>query len=236
MKKDLIIATLLTFCSISTLFMIVPTESSVGDYDPWLDFNDDGKIDIKDIAMVARAYGSLGEPINKTALLLELQDRIDNLNATILNLQRETVRAIKFCYPSEIRIPEESERIVKFIWFPQNVNDNALLSVSCFMEYYTNFTAADVRLNYWIEVWDDKGNGQTFSAPYTYLCENGTWKWTRLLMVSELDFLTPNSHKYTCYVWIGGDPYGFIRNITVAMTGFDGLTTRSGVPYPTQQD
>lgn len=64
MKRDLIVAVLSSFCLASTLFMIMPTISSpvIGEYDPWLDINDDGKIDIKDIAASARAFGTLGDP------------------------------------------------------------------------------------------------------------------------------------------------------------------------------
>ena len=52
-------------------------------YDPWLDLNDDGKIDIFDVVMVANAYGSSGKPFNKTAALLELQAKVSVLEATI---------------------------------------------------------------------------------------------------------------------------------------------------------
>jgi len=56
---------------------------SGGEYDPWIDTNDDGIIDINDVATMGSMYGSSGEPINKTALLLELQERIDSLNASL---------------------------------------------------------------------------------------------------------------------------------------------------------
>jgi len=60
--------------------MILPTRSSpAGEYDPWLDINDDGTINILDVANVASAYGTSGTPINKTALLLELQSRVEAL-------------------------------------------------------------------------------------------------------------------------------------------------------------
>jgi hypothetical protein len=58
-----------------------------GQYDPWLDINDDGRILIDDVAWVARAFGTRGDPINKTALLLELQSEVDSLNASLLNLE-----------------------------------------------------------------------------------------------------------------------------------------------------
>ena len=69
------------------LFSVNSTTSietlQTGLYDPWLDLNDDGEIDIFDVVMVARAYGSSGEPFNKTAALLELQAKVSILEATI---------------------------------------------------------------------------------------------------------------------------------------------------------
>jgi len=51
----------------------------VGDYDPWADLNDDGKIDMRDVYVVARKFGTTGTPINKTALLLELNATVHDL-------------------------------------------------------------------------------------------------------------------------------------------------------------
>jgi len=56
-------------------------------YDPWVDWNDDGCIDIYDKVAVGARFGSEGTPINKAALLLELQDRVDSLNASLLDLE-----------------------------------------------------------------------------------------------------------------------------------------------------
>lgn len=53
-----------------------------GEYDPWCDLDDDGDIDIFDIVNIAGRYGTTGTPINKTELL-ELQARVDALNATV---------------------------------------------------------------------------------------------------------------------------------------------------------
>lgn len=68
------------------LMVMVNVTSSSLPYDSWSDINDDGKIDIKDIGDVAARYGSYGTPINKTDLLLELQAKIDSLNATVMEL------------------------------------------------------------------------------------------------------------------------------------------------------
>jgi hypothetical protein len=42
--------------------MLVAETASVGEYDPWVDLNDDGKIDIYDVALAARLFGTTGEP------------------------------------------------------------------------------------------------------------------------------------------------------------------------------
>lgn len=75
----------LALCLTSTLFLALATTSttSSSEYDPWVDLNDDGVIDSTDLGMLGVAWGSTGTPINKTALLLELQSRIDSLNATV---------------------------------------------------------------------------------------------------------------------------------------------------------
>jgi len=92
-KRDLIVAVSLTFCLTATLFMIVPTNSSpsVGDYDPWSDINDDGMIDIRDVTDVAKRYGSYGTAINKTALLLYLNETVREHEERIMNLEEKVV-------------------------------------------------------------------------------------------------------------------------------------------------
>jgi hypothetical protein len=60
-RKDLVIAVLATFCLTATLFMIIPTRSQIGGYDPWADINDDGKIDMYDIGHSARLFGATGD-------------------------------------------------------------------------------------------------------------------------------------------------------------------------------
>jgi len=54
-----------------------------GEYCTWCDFDDDGDIDIFDIVDIAGRYGTTGTPINTTALLLELQARIDELEVVV---------------------------------------------------------------------------------------------------------------------------------------------------------
>jgi hypothetical protein len=83
-KKDLIIIILAGFMLIVTLYPRI-TATTV-EYDPWIDINDDGAINVKDIFAVAKAFGSEGTPINKTALLLDLLDRVDGIEESNSNL------------------------------------------------------------------------------------------------------------------------------------------------------
>jgi hypothetical protein len=65
-KKDLVIVVLATFCLTLTLFTTLPTHSSSStaalEYDPWLDYNDDGRISLQDLVALAQTYGTTGDP------------------------------------------------------------------------------------------------------------------------------------------------------------------------------
>jgi uncharacterized coiled-coil protein SlyX len=100
-RKDLVVTILAAFCLAMIMFTVIPV-GSYGTYDPWLDYNDDGKIDAKDISLPCLNYASTGTPINKTELLYnvnatftELLSRIDSLNSTItlLNATVTTMNA-----------------------------------------------------------------------------------------------------------------------------------------------
>jgi hypothetical protein len=78
---------LATILLVSLLLVGAIPSSSVGEYDPWCDLDDDGDIDIYDIVHMAGMYGSTGTPINKTALLLELQARVENLSTSLIALE-----------------------------------------------------------------------------------------------------------------------------------------------------
>jgi S1-C subfamily serine protease len=97
-KKDLAIAVLITFSVTAALFMIVPSHSlsNIHSYNPLLDVNDDGAINIVDLSKVAAAFGTSGTPINKTALLLganatsDLPDLYDAVKDSVVLIVGET--------------------------------------------------------------------------------------------------------------------------------------------------
>jgi hypothetical protein len=63
-KKDLIITMLATFCLTATLFMVASTKSQspLGTYDPRMDVNHDGAINILDAILLADHFGTSGDP------------------------------------------------------------------------------------------------------------------------------------------------------------------------------
>lgn len=92
MRKYVIFAVILVFCLSSLLFMVSPSKSipaTVGQYDPWMDVNDDGVINMYDLGYLARSFMATGTPLNKTDLLLMLQTNIDDLNSSLLNLEAQ---------------------------------------------------------------------------------------------------------------------------------------------------
>lgn len=82
-KKHFLFGTL-TSVALLTAVLIPLSSQQDGSYDPWLDLNDDGVINVVDLQLLALIFGTSGKPIDKTALLLELEARIDSLNATLL--------------------------------------------------------------------------------------------------------------------------------------------------------
>jgi len=61
-KKDLFIAVLATFCLTVLIFLTMPIKSANSPYDPWLDYNEDGKISLSDLVTLAQSYGATGDP------------------------------------------------------------------------------------------------------------------------------------------------------------------------------
>jgi uncharacterized coiled-coil protein SlyX len=94
-RRNLVLVALITCFLTITVFRVLPIfSSSTPGYDPWLDINDDGKIDGRDLIVMSRAFATYGDPINKTELLIEvnntytqLLNTINSCNASLIDLQ-----------------------------------------------------------------------------------------------------------------------------------------------------
>ena len=79
MKKHVLVAVLATFCMTFVLFGISPTRSANNPYDPWLDTNGDGRIDMRDIGAECTSFGETGDPsknVNVTNFPLDEQGNL----------------------------------------------------------------------------------------------------------------------------------------------------------------
>jgi len=71
-KPSILVNIVLATVLLTSIFLIRMT-TSVAEYDPLVDVNDDGFIELSDFFILSQHFGSSGTPINKTALLLEVQ-------------------------------------------------------------------------------------------------------------------------------------------------------------------
>jgi hypothetical protein len=71
-NRDLVVAVLVTFCLTAMLFTVrISRSQNLGQYDPFLDITDDGKILIDDVAWVSKAFGTKGHNVTKASLLYD---------------------------------------------------------------------------------------------------------------------------------------------------------------------
>lgn len=132
-KKDLVIVTLATFCLTATLFLVNPTRSSpntAGVYDPWVDVNGDGKIDILDLVQTALSWHTSGDPTKD----VNVTNWPNSINV------KDTV----FSWSSGIQHVTYSEH-----W------DSGYLSTVGFRQFTVNVQADDL---VWVYVWQRLGD------------------------------------------------------------------------------
>lgn len=80
-------ATLLTLLPFAVPISANEQQTSTGEYDPWLDSDHNGIIDIFDIVRLCNIYGTTGTPLNTTQLLLDLNTSLTELDLEIQDLQ-----------------------------------------------------------------------------------------------------------------------------------------------------
>jgi hypothetical protein len=92
-RKNLV-TILLAFCISAIMFIALPTRSQTSPaYDPWADVSGpisgepDGTINMRDIQYEILHFNTFGAPINKTALLYDLQNKITELENRVKILE-----------------------------------------------------------------------------------------------------------------------------------------------------
>jgi hypothetical protein len=60
--KNYLIAAVLSAMVLALMFIPMSGSQSSKQYDPWLDYNDDGKISLADLVSLAQSYGTTGDP------------------------------------------------------------------------------------------------------------------------------------------------------------------------------
>jgi hypothetical protein len=217
MKRNMIIAIMITFCFAATLFMVIPIRSANQPYDPWIDYNDDGKINLQDLVLLANSYGTSGAPINKTAIILDLQSRVSALEA-----QTEYVKTIRF-YESNESTNDNPTGITEaavFSWIPQNATNNAILSVRLYFEYRCEPQGLDFMMK--INNLQSDSLGELVSSEYTW--SNIYTSEAQLNYYRHIIF--PNQANYTIEFLFGVHDLGhtaYVRNVNIILQVIDGL-------------
>jgi hypothetical protein len=202
--------------------MITATRSSpdIGEYDPWIDLNDDGQIDLYDAVTLAGATGAFGTPINKTELLLDLQAKVNGLEA-----KSNETKMVRFYTPNETYANATKWfTAAVFTWIPDNPTNNAIISCTLFFEYKAEVSGAygscDVEINGYHWGWNHQWGSNDYqysvshSIPLTKFNVNNGWT----------EGVQPNGPYYnivfrTYAAWNNN----FVKNIHVILTVMDGL-------------
>jgi len=221
-KKDLIIAVIATFFLTSTLFMILPTRSSSNTeaYDAWLDVNDDGNINILDISSLAIVFGASGNPINKTALLLELQSKVQTLEFTVKTLELNGTI-----------LPEIYERVRDSVVVIRGIVSEGSVQGSGFVY---NFSGMMVVITNYHVVHETTSISVTFSNGNGYAATvNGTDAYADLAVLSvdapedefkPLEVVNSSTLRVGDPVIAIGNPYGLVGSMTTGVISALGRT------------
>jgi len=66
--KNYLVAIVLTALMLALMFIPMSGSQSTKQYDPWLDYNDDGKISLADLVSLAQSYGTTGNPTKNVTI------------------------------------------------------------------------------------------------------------------------------------------------------------------------
>jgi len=217
-KKTLVIAILATFCLTSILFMIRPTMSNpgIGEYNPWVDLNDDGTINILDAIILSNAYATSGTPINKTAVLLDLQNRV-----TSLENQVNFVKTLRFYTPNETMTNDTTwVDAAVFQWTPQNSTDNTILNSYCYFSYET---APNGYIQFQVMIDDSRINNIEW-----YLADSQGYQQTQVFHFSTDMLYIKSTYTIKLQITSIGEPPSpqYVKNINIFLNVMDGIATQ----------
>lgn len=230
-----VIAAIFTIYLTIPLFLAIPTRSTpaVGEYDPWADINDDGRIDMYDIGYIASRFYTFGAPVNKTELLLELLSKIESLNTSVTQLQTDfslnQTKIIRFFEPNEtIASGVDWVDAATFVWTPTNSTSNAILNTY----YYAEYKGTRGQPTYPFIQWRIKVNGVEYWWHQKEVWNGDPYAWTPLQSIatnqdpgsgSLAEGVVPNQAAFVIKFQIRGyDGTAYFRNIQVIMEIVDG--------------
>jgi len=147
-------------------FIPLSSQQGGGTYDPWIDTNDDGIIDVYDLQAMGSIYGTSGTPINKTDLLLELESRVSALEAagSVTNI-RLAAGAIPF--NSIYRLTAEMTTSTSWIDMPSMSISITLNRTSHLLIFFTTMAYVGVQSDFlWVRAIVD---GLEADPPRVYL-------------------------------------------------------------------
>jgi hypothetical protein len=67
-EKQFVTATLFAMVLLTLIFIPTAHQQGSGAYDPWLDYNEDGKIDVNELNPLGQAYGATGDPTKNVTI------------------------------------------------------------------------------------------------------------------------------------------------------------------------
>jgi len=67
--KQFAVAMLLAIALLTVAFIPLAHQQGGGSYDPWLDYNEDGKIDVNELSPLGQAYGTSGDPTKNVTIV-----------------------------------------------------------------------------------------------------------------------------------------------------------------------
>lgn len=233
--RKVIVAILSTFCLTAVLFLAVPVNSS-GKYDPLIDFNYDGRINVLDLIKVSTTMGKLGTslgtsgtPMNVTQTIIDLQNRVNALEE-----KGGQTKWIRLYDPNEYHSrttdPLVEKEIVTFYWGPDNATNNAVVSIRCYFQYYTNGTEMNHPVSFTLILDGREGN------PLATEGASNETTWSRIYTDSEIavarswpylpQSFIPNIGNHTITFRLNAISYDVtacVKDINILLEVVDGL-------------